>query len=194
MRYKMIEFKSYNLQTAAQASKPSLEKAKAVFGFVPNLQRIMAESPALLEGYLTLMDVFSKSSLSAVEQQVVYLAANFENECHYCMAGHSMLAQYAGVSDEVIKALRDGTPIDEMRLEALRRFTSRVVAERGWVDESGIQNLLDAGYTNQTVLDVILGVAVKMMSNYTNHVAETHLDDTIKPLAWIHPNKRRGEK
>lgn len=188
----MIKFESYNLQTASEAARPSLEKAKAVFGFVPNLQQIMAESPALLEGYLTLMDIFSRSSLSPVEQQVVYLTANYENECHYCMAGHSMLAQYAGVSDATIKALRDGTPIDDAKLEALRQFAAKVVTKRGWVDESEIQVLLDAGYARQTVLDVILGVAVKVMSNYTNHVADTQLDDVIKPLAWIHPSKKRG--
>ncbi len=190
----MIKFESYNLQTAPEASKPSLEKAKNVFGFVPNLQQIMAESPALLEGYLTLMDIFSKSSLSSVEQQVIYLTANYENECHYCMAGHSMLAQYARVPDAIIKALRDGTPIDDARLEALRKFASKVVTKRGWIDELEIQALLDEGYAKQTVLDVILGVAVKTMSNYTNHVAGTELDDVIKPLAWIHPTKRGDAK
>lgn len=186
----MIQFKSYDMQTAPEASKPSLEQAIHIFGFLPNLQKVMAESPALLQGYLTLMDIFSNSSLSPVEQQVVYLTSNYENECHYCMAGHSMLAKYAGVPGTVIQALRDGAPIAEAKLEALRKFTSQIVTKRGWVDEQEIQALLDSGYTNQTVLDVILGAAVKVMSNYTNHVADTQLDDVIKPLAWTHPSKR----
>lgn len=186
----MIKFVSYDLQTAPEASKPFLEQAENDFGFVPKFLQIMAESPALLKGCSTLIDVFSKSSLSPIEQQVVYLAASYENECDYCMAGHSMLAQFAEVPDATTKALRDGTPVDDAKIEALRKFTSKIVTSRGWVDESEIQNLLDAGYARQTVLDVILGVAVKTMSNYTNHIAETVLDDAIKPLAWTHPSKR----
>jgi hypothetical protein len=101
-----------------------------------------------------------------------------------------MLAKYVGVPETAIQALRDGTPIEDARLEALRRFTSQVVTKRGWVDELEIRALLDTGYANQTILDVILGVAVKVMSNYTDHVAHTQLDDVIKPLAWTHPGNR----
>ncbi|MGF6781385.1 alkylhydroperoxidase family enzyme [Paraburkholderia sp. GAS334] len=89
----MSTFPSYTIETAPPASKLGLEAAKRAFGFVPNLQSHMAESPELLAGYSALWDIFSKSTLTSHEQQVVYLTSNFENNCHYCMAGHSALAQ-----------------------------------------------------------------------------------------------------
>jgi len=186
----MTEFTLHSAETAPDASKPFLEGAQKAFGFVPNLQRVFAESPALLEGYMTLWSIFEKSSFSPAEQQIVYLTSNYENECQYCMAGHSGLAAMAGVPEDVITALRDGTPIADEKLEALRTFTSKVVTKRGWVNDSDVQAFLDAGYTQQAVLDVILGVAVKVMSNYTNHVADTLVDDVMKANAWTHPRNR----
>ena len=186
----MINFELYEPQSAKEAAKPWLEKAKSTFGFVPNLQRMMSESPTLLEGYLTLFDIFGKSGFSLIERQVVYLTANYEHECHYCMAGHSGLAKYAGVPDDVIESLRDGQPIADAKLEALRKFTSAMVIKRGWVEKSEIEAFLQAGYDKQAILDIVLGIAVKVMSNYTNHLASTPLDKQIEGLAWTHPNKR----
>lgn len=186
----MVNFTVHTNESAPEASKPLLEAAQKAFGFVPNLQRVFAESPALLEGYMTLWSIFEKSSLSPAEQQVVYLASNYENECTYCMAGHTGLAKLAGLSEDAVEALREGEVIDDPKLQALRSFTAKVVVNRGWVNEADIATFVNAGYTQQAVLDVILGVAVKTMSNYTNHVADTPLDDVMKANAWAHPSKR----
>ena len=104
----MTSFQSYTIDTAPTASKPTLEEAKRTFGFVPNLQAHMAESPELLAGYTALWDLFAKSTLTPHEQQVVYLTSNFENDCHYCMAGHSTLAKMIKMDPAVIAALRAG--------------------------------------------------------------------------------------
>ncbi len=186
----MTNFTLHTADTAPESAKPLLDSAQAAFGFIPNLQRVFAESPALLEGYMTLWSIFEKSSLSPQEQQIVYLTSNFENECHYCMAGHSGLAKSVGVPDDVVTALRDGTPIADPKLQALRAFTAKVVVERGWVSEEDVTAFLDAGYTRQTVLDIILGVSVKVMSNYTNHIADTPVDDVMKANSWVHPRNR----
>lgn len=87
----MPQFTSHTFDTAPDAAKPIFEGVKAAFGFVPNLQSYMAESLELLAGYTALWDLFAKTTLTVHEQQVVYLTANFENECHYCMAGHTPL-------------------------------------------------------------------------------------------------------
>lgn len=186
----MTTFDLHTIETAPQASQPLLEGAEKTFGFIPNLQRVFAESPALLEGYMTLWDVFAKSSFTPVEQQVVYLASNYENECHYCMAGHTGLAKMAGVPDDVIAAIRDGQPIADPKLEALRQFTAKIVVSRGWVEPNDVAAFIAAGYTKEAILDVILGAAVKVMSNYTNHIAETPVDDVMRGNAWTHPDKR----
>ena len=183
----MIKFDLYE----PQAAKPWLEKAEKTFGFVPNLQRAMCESPALLKGYLTLFDVFGKSGFTPTEQQAVYLTVNYEHECHYCMAGHSMLASYASVPADVIESLREGQPMTDAKLEALRKFTSAMVVKRGWLDDAEVEEFISAGYDKQAMLDIVLGVALKVMSNYTNYLAVTPLDAPIQSLAWMRPDKRQ---
>jgi uncharacterized peroxidase-related enzyme len=186
----MTEFTLHDVKSAPAGSKPILEASEQAWHFVPNLHRVLAEAPAALEGYATLFGIFDKSSLTPAERQVVYLTANFENECHYCMAGHSVLAKMAHVPEQAIQALRNGTPIEDKKLEALRRFTARVVTERGWVTDAEVNAFLSAGYTKQNILEVILGVAVKVISNYTNHVAQTPTDAFMKDTLWTPPEKR----
>ncbi|WP_186017879.1 carboxymuconolactone decarboxylase family protein [Burkholderia gladioli] len=183
----MSHFPAYTIDTAPAASRATLEATKKAFGFLPNLQAHMAESPELLAGYSALWDLFSKSTLTPQEQQVVYLSANFENDCHYCMAGHSTLARMVGMTPESIAALRAGTDLPEAKLEALHRFATLVVRERGFVPEADVEAFLAAGYTRQNVLEVILGVATKVMSNYTNHVVHTEYDAFMKGNEWTKP-------
>ncbi|TDV23317.1 alkylhydroperoxidase family enzyme [Paraburkholderia caballeronis] len=180
----MTAFQSYTIDTAPAASKTGLEDTKRAFGFVPNLQSYMAEAPELLAGYSALWDLFSKSTLTAHEQQVVYLTANFENDCHYCMAGHSTLAKMIKMDEGVIAALRAGTPLPDAKLEALHRFTTLVVRERGFVPDADVDAFLAAGYTRRNVLEVILGVATKVMSNYTNHIVHTPYDAFMQGNEW----------
>jgi AhpD family alkylhydroperoxidase len=183
----MTTFQSYTIDTAPAASKSTLEETKRAFGFVPNLQAHMAESPELLAGYTALWDLFAKSSLTPHEQQVVYLTSNFENGCHYCMAGHSTLAKMIGMDPAVIAALRAGTPLPDAKLEALHRFTTIVVRERGFAPDAEVEAFLAAGYTRRNVLEVILGVATKVMSNYTNHIVHTPYDAFMKGNEWTRP-------
>lgn len=103
----MTTFTVYTADNAPEAAKPTLKAAKASFGFIPNLQATVAESPELLAGYTALWDLFAKTTLTPHEQQVVYLTSNFENECHYCMAGHTALATMQKMDPAVINALRN---------------------------------------------------------------------------------------
>lgn len=183
----MTEFTAYTIETASEAARPIFECVQGAFGFVPNLQSYMAESPELLAGYTALWDLFGKSTLSAHEQQVVYLTANFENECHYCMAGHTTLAKMQKMGDDVIAALRAGTELPDARLEALHRFTTLVVRDRGFVADADIDAFIAAGFTRRNVLEVILGAATKLMSNYTNHIVHTPLDAFMKGNEWTKP-------
>lgn len=182
-----MKFKIHSTETAPEASKPSLIHAQETFGFIPNLEGILAESPPALQGGMTLWDLFEKTSFTSIEQQVIYLTANYEHECNYCMAAHSGLAKMIGMSSEHIDALRNGKPIPDPKLQALRMFTQRMIKSRGWVNEGEIEEFIAAGYTKQQVLEVILGIAVKIIHNYTNHIAKTPLDKAFKPYAWSKP-------
>ncbi|MGV2293185.1 carboxymuconolactone decarboxylase family protein [Trinickia sp. YCB016] len=183
----MSTFPSYTIETAPATSKAGLEDAKKKFGFVPNLQSHMAESPALLAGYAALQGLFANSTLTPEEQQVVYMTANFENNCHYCMAGHSVRAGMIKMDPAVIAALRAGEPLPDAKLEALHRFATVVLRERGFASDADVEAFLAADYTRRNVLEVVLGVAAKVMSNYTNHIVHTQYDPFMKGNEWTKP-------
>ncbi len=186
----MTDFGVHTIKSAPEASRPILEKAQKTLGFVPNLYGIFAESPAMLEAYATLGGIFDRStSFSATERQVVLLTAIFENECDYCMAAHSTIAGMQCVPDDVVQALRGGEPIPDARLEALSDFARKVVRERGWVSEGDVQAFLDAGFTQAQLLEVILGIGMKTLSNYANHIARTPVDEAFQANAWTPPSK-----
>ena len=174
-------------ETAPEASRALLEAAQAETGMIPNLYRAMANSPQLLEGYRALYRLFDATSLTPVERQVVLLSVSYINACSYCMAGHSLMAEFAGVTPEIIAALRAGEPLPDSKLAALAAFTRAVVEGRGQLADDQLQVFLDAGYTQTQVLEVILGVGVKTMSNYTNHVVHTPLDPIMQARAWTKP-------
>jgi AhpD family alkylhydroperoxidase len=180
----MAKFIAHSENSAPDDSKTALTATKSAFGFIPNLQRVMAESPQLLSGYSQLWDLFSKTTLTPQEQQVVYMTANFENECHYCMAGHTALAKMIKMDAAIIQALRAGKPLPDSKLQALHSFATLMVRNRGWISDADTDAFLAAGYTKRNVLEVILGVATKVMSNYTNHIAHTELDAFMHGNEW----------
>ena len=136
----MAEFTAHTAETAPEASRATLQDVRGAFGFVPNLQANMATSPELLAGYTALWDLFSKTTLTPTEQQVVYLTANFENECHYCMVGHTMLAKMQKIDDAIVQAIRNGTAIPVAKLEALHVFAGKLVRERGFVGDAAVDD------------------------------------------------------
>jgi uncharacterized peroxidase-related enzyme len=180
----MTDFNVHTIDTAPDASRPLLEGAQKAFGFVPNLIGVLAESPAVAEAYLTLSQIFDKSSLTAVERQVAILAISRYNECDYCMAAHSVIAAMQKVPPDVIQAVRDDQPIADAKLEALRVFASAMVDKRGWLAEDEVAAFLEAGYSKAQVLEIVLAASLKTVSNYANHLAETPLDDAFASRAW----------
>ncbi|HCO27325.1 MAG: carboxymuconolactone decarboxylase [Gimesia sp.] len=181
----MTNFSVHTIETASDDSQPLLEASKQAYGFVPNLHAVMAESPALLEAYKTVADIFdNKTNLSTTEQQIIAMTNNRLNGCTYCMAAHTSIMQAGKVPEDVITSLRDGTAIADPKLEALRLFAEKVNLQRGWLDDGDIEALLAAGYTRQTVFDVIVGTAYKVLSNYTNHIASTPLDREFSRNEW----------
>ena len=180
----MTEFTHYDEETAPEGSKPLLAKSKAGFGRVPGLHAVMAEAPGLLEAYQLTHKLFMESSFNKDELTVVWQAINVENNCHYCVPAHTGIAKSMDVDDAITNALRDETPLPSDRLEALRTFTLAMVRERGELDDATVQKFLDAGFTKQNILEVILGYSQKIMSNYTNHLAKTPVDSAFKKFEW----------
>ena len=187
-----------NLHVHTQESAPAeargdLQAVAERYGFVPNLMGVMAGAPSLLKAYLQIGELFSRTSLTPVEQQVVLLTVSASNRCDYCMAAHSVVARMQKVPEEVVRALRDGVPLADARLEALRALTADIVERRGWPPEQSVAAFLAAGYANEQFLEVVLGVGMKTLSNYTNHIAHTPLDPQFVAAAWSAPVPHNSE-
>lgn len=184
-------FTYHSTDTAPAASAPLIAQTTAAYGFFPKLHQIMAEAPATYHAYLETFRIFAEeTTLGPLEQQVVMMTSNYENRCHYCTAGHTMLMQMSKMPVEVIEALREGTPIADARLEELRSFARDLIENRGHVGDARVRQFLATGFTTRQALEVLTGLAAKLLSNFTNALAHTELDDPVKPLAWTHPADR----
>ncbi|MCC7428693.1 MAG: carboxymuconolactone decarboxylase family protein [Alphaproteobacteria bacterium] len=174
----------HTIDSAPDGAANILAAAKKGMGFVPNLYAVMAEAPALLKAYTTLSKIFDETSLTPTERQIVLLTTSYANDCEYCIAAHSVISQMQKVPDDVVQAIRAGRPISDTKLDALRRFTGAVVTSRGWPSDADTDAFLNAGYERRHVLEVVLGIGMKTLSNYANHIAETPLDQAFASAAW----------
>lgn len=170
--------------TAPDPIRSTLTNLQKRYGFLPNLYRVFANAPAALDAYLAVSDAFQLSSLSATERNVVLLAVARENGCRYCVAVHSTVADMQKDSPSMTDAIREGRAIDDRKLEALRRLTEALVRERGHAPKGVIDDFVAAGYSEAQVLEVLVGVTMKTLSNYTNHLANVPLDAAFAARAW----------
>lgn len=186
----MTGFTLHTPQTAPEAARAQLATIEKAWHFIPNLHRTLAESPVTLEAYDTLFALVGKSSFTPAEQQVVFMAVNVLNECEYCTAGHSVLAKQAGLPPDAIAALRESAPLVDPRLQALRGFAETVVRTRGFAGDDAVDAFLAAGFSRAQVLEVVLIIATKTISNYTNHLTHTPLDGFMAGTKWTAPRNR----
>lgn len=180
----MPQFTVHTEESAPAGSKPIIGQVKATFGMLPNLMATLAESPAAIEGYSTLMGIYEKSDLTPTEKQIILMTNNRLNGCTYCMAAHSAVSKSQGVPDDVIAALRSGSPLDDAKLETLRSFTEAMFGTRGNVSDADVDAFLSAGYTKANLLEVVLGTALKVLSNYSNKFTHAPVDRAFQGFAW----------
>ena len=180
----MSDFTLHTVDSAPEKSRPLLEASQQEMGMIPGLHAVMAESPNVLNAYQTLHQLALDSSFDNDEKTVVWQTINVEHACHYCVPAHTGIAKMMEVSDDITNALRDETPLPNDKLESLRNFTLAVVRDRGEVSKSELNAFYEAGYTHRQVLEVILVVSQKVMSNYINHIAKTPVDEPFKKFEW----------
>lgn len=168
-----------------QISGP-LQATQKAMGFVPNMYAAMVNLPALLDTYSHGYAKFrAEAGFTPVEQEVVFLAISRYNGCHYCVAAHSFVGDMMSkVPSEITDAIRDGRPIADAKLEALRTFAHIMTESRGTPSPLQAQAFLEAGYTESHILGIILAISVKVISNYSNHIFHTELDPAFAGRAW----------
>lgn len=180
----MTKFASHSIESAPEASKPLLETSFKNNGRIPGLHAVMADASPLLAAYNFAHQQFMATSLTDEEKTVVWQTINVEQNCHYCVPAHTGIAKMMKIDDAITEALRNETALPTAKLEALRAFTLLVIQNRGFVEDVDTQAFLDAGFTTTNILEVILGAAQKLMSNYTNHFAKTPVDQVFQKFAW----------
>lgn len=180
----MSDFTIHTIESAPEASKPMLEDSLNLFGMIPNLHGVLAEAPELLDAYKQLHDWFQNSSLNAEELTVVWQTINVEHECHYCVPAHTAIAGMMKVDPAISEALRNETELPTEKLEVLRETTLEMVRSRGRLTDEQIEKFKTVGYSNRQLLEIVLGLSQKVISNYVNHLADTPVDAPFQQFAW----------
>ena len=180
----MKELTLHTIETAPEGSKPLLEKSIKGFGMIPNLHGVMAESPGLLEGYQTLHKLAQDSAFDAEELTVVWQTINVEHACHYCVPAHTFIANAMKVDPALTEALRNRAAMPTAKLQALQDTTLAIVRNRGHLTAEEKDAFFAAGFETRHLLDIVLILSQKVMSNYVNHIAETPVDAPFAEFSW----------
>ena len=168
-----------SIEASPAAAQPLLAAVKQQLGVVPNLFRVVGNSPAALEGYLGLNAALAKGTLDARTRERIALAIAEINGCSYCLSAHTYLGKnVAKLDDTEILANRHGTSNDAKAAAAVR-FAAKIVRERGHLGEVDVQAVKNAGYDDAQIIEIILHVALNTLTNYVNEVVKTEIDFPI---------------
>lgn len=180
-----FDFTIHTIDTAPEAAKPVLETVNKENGYIPNLIGVLANAPTALETYRTVGGINRRNSLTPTEREVVQITAAVINGCAFCVAGHTAISvKQLKLPQELLDALRAVAPIEsDAKLDALAKFTVSVINDKGRVDEATFANFLEAGYTHEHALDVVLGVSLATLCNYANNLANTPINPQLQPYA-----------
>lgn len=168
-----------------------LQAVEQRLGRVPNMYRAMANSAGLLATYLDGYERFrSGSGLSTAEQEVVFLTISRFNECDYCMAAHSFIAEVMSKTPpDVVAALREDRAVGDERMAALIGMTRSLLVTSGRPDDADVEAFREAGFTDAQVLELLLAISVKTISNWTNHLFGTEVDEVFSAHRWSAPER-----
>ncbi len=164
------------IESAPAASQPLLQAVHQQIGSVPNLFRLVATSPAALEGYLGMSGALGKGALPAPTRERIALAVAEINGCNYCLSAHAYLGKnLAKLDDAEIAANRSGTSNDPKAAAAVR-FAAQVTESRGKVSAEDVLAVKAAGYSDAQIIEIVQHVALNTWTNYINEVAKTEID------------------
>ncbi|MGF1429931.1 carboxymuconolactone decarboxylase family protein [Kitasatospora sp. LaBMicrA B282] len=177
-------FPVHTPQSAPAASRAAMETTHRHLGHLPDAVGLMAESPELLTGFLDLSARFERSSLDQLAREVLVLTVATRNGCELCVAMHTAKLTTLGADPALITALRDGTPLPDPRLAAVRTFTLHLLATAGAADPAALDAFLGHGFTPRNALEVVLGIGTYTLSTFANRLTGATPDERLAPFAW----------
>ncbi|MEW1887869.1 carboxymuconolactone decarboxylase family protein [Streptomyces sp. NBC_00523] len=176
-------FPDHTLESAPAAAKSGLTAIAQKQGFLPSAAARMATSPEVLSGFLRLNALFEATTLDRLSREVLSMTMATRNDCHVCVAIHTGILTALDAEPALIAALREGIPLPDERLEALRRFTLAVLAANGAVDDAAIEAFTAHGYTARNALEVTLGIATYTLSTFANRMTGAPVDGPLARFA-----------
>ena len=183
--YLFRELQPVSTEAANEKQTALLSSAKKQVGFIPNMYRNMVNTPAFLDTYLHGYNAFrGQSDFTPAEQEVVFLALSKSNGCDYCMAAHSTLAaNFSGVPANILSAIRSDTKIPDAKIAALYAMAVEINESRGRPNPKSVEGFLSVGYSEKDIMAIILALSVKILSNYSNHLFDTDVDEAFSEYA-----------
>lgn len=166
-------------EEVSASNQAIFDKLEKGLGFVPNLYAYYAKNETALGDYLALQN--RKSTLRAKEREVINLVTSQINGCRYCQSAHTVLGKMNGFTDEQVLELRNGSASFDSKLNALAQFTAAVVSSRGKVSDEIKEAFFEAGYTEANLIDVIIVVGDKVISNYIHNLTQFEIDFPLAP-------------
>jgi alkylhydroperoxidase family enzyme len=176
--------KIQTIESALEASKVLLENSLKTNGMIAGLQGVLASSPRMFEAYGKLHELFMNSSFNAEELTVVWQTINVENGCNYYVPAQTAIANLMKVDAALSEALSNDIAMPNKKLQALKDMTLKIVRNRGFVSQEDLTDFYSVSYVEQQVLEIILGLAQKTISNDTNHIANTPVDAPFQKFSW----------
>lgn len=172
-------------EDAPAEARPRLEAAQKNNGFLPNLVRLLANAPVALETYQTVSAINGRASLTLAEREAVQITAAATHGCGFCVAGHSAIAdKKARLNQATISGLRALEAVADARLGAVAAFTKAVIASRGNVTDAELTAFKEAGFDDQAALEVVLGVSLATLCNFTNNLGRPELNPELSAYEW----------
>ena len=160
---------------ADPAAKPLLDAVNDSLGVTPNLFRVAAQSPAALEGLLSLSGALAKGKLDGKTRAAINLAVAEANASNYCLSAHSALGAGAGLTDAEMSSARNGQS-EDTKTAAILLFARDLVANRGQVGDADLARLRQVGVSEGEIVEVVGNTVVNIFTNYLNAVAGTEID------------------
>ena len=170
--------------SAPEGSRAFIDTVITNNGFLPNLIGVLANAPVALETYLSVSGINARASLSLAEREVVQITAASVHGCDFCVAGHTAIAlKKAGLERDLVRALQERATTGNARFDALVAFTRAVILSRGKVGTGELADFLAAGFEEQQVLEVLLGVSLATLCNFANNLAGSAINPELQPFA-----------
>ena len=160
----------------------TLKAVEAKLGALPNLFTTLAQAPVALDGYLQLSEALSKGRLTPRQREMIAISVAQQNACEYCLSAHAAIGRGVGLNDEDIKRARHGGAVGEMD-DAVVELALLIVQSRADISDSALQNSRTAGLDDGLIIEVIVHVALNVLTNYVNRIADTVVDFPVVHLS-----------